>query len=241
MGITLTGNKVLVIRFNETITMTSTAASLKNAVKLSKNGDHLSPTYTGLALEDKVVTKKNTLEITFATQVNGDRLRIQIDKDALRDRVSNKNNLLTTAVFSADSTSPYINSIVKVSDKVIDRVFNIRFSERALIHSNALKDPEKLAELKSKITFTTNGNDASPTYNPLDTNDTLTFKNGVLTIRLANAINGTNNLFKFAAGAFKDLSGNLNAEMYTSLNDCITRCNFASDGWFDVQCHPRNK
>jgi hypothetical protein len=214
-SITLTGNKLLVVRFSETITMTGTAATLKNAVKLSTNGDAATPTYSALATADTVLTKKNTLEIKFATALNGDRLRVQVDKDALRDKVLNKNIVQTTPIFSADSTNPTLKSVVKVSDKV----FNFTFSEPTSIYSAVatMKDPEKLNALKAKITFASNGNSGSPTYNALATGDKLAFKKGVLTITLVNAISGPNNRFKFAAGSFADASGNQSAELTTSL------------------------
>jgi hypothetical protein len=213
-GISLTGNKLLVIRFNETVTMNSTAAALKNAVKISTNGDAATPTYNALAIADTVATKKNTIEIKFATALSGNRLRIQVGADAVRDKVANKNIEQQTVVFAADSTSPTIQSIVKVSDKV----FNIHFSEPTVIYSaTALKDTEKLTALKAKITLTSNGNVGTPTYVALALDDKLAFKKGVLTITLANAMTGANNRFRFAAGSFVDASNNLSAEITTAL------------------------
>lgn len=194
--------------------MTSTALALKNAVKISTNGDATTPTYNALATADKIATKKNTIEVTFAAALSGDRLRVQIAADAVRDKVMNKNAIQTSVVFAADSTSPVIKSVIKSSDKV----FNIRFSEPTVIYSaTVMKDLDKLNALKAKITLANNGNVASPTYNALASGDRLAFKNGVLTITLVDAITGANNRFRFAAGSFADASNNQSAELTTAL------------------------
>ncbi len=80
-----------------------------------------------------------------------------------------------------------------------------------------MKEAEKLTALKAKITLTSNGNVGTPTYAALAEEDKLSFKKGVLTITLVNAMTGANNRFRFAAGSFVDASNNQSAEYTTAL------------------------
>jgi hypothetical protein len=75
----------------------------------------------------------------------------------------------------------------------------------------------KLAALRAAIMLSTNANVASPTYTALSDVDSVDLNKGVLTIKLATALNGANNRIKIAAGIMNDIFGNTNGELTTSI------------------------
>jgi hypothetical protein len=208
-GLSISANKVITLKFNESVTISSTPAALKTAVKLATDGE----TFNGLVLADKVAASKNTLTITLATPISGEDNKIEVAADALKDGVGNKNLLITTSAMIADATGPAIASAKKTSEKVIA----ITFNETATIVSTSTKAPEQLAALKTKISLATNGNAGTPTYTPLGSGDSISYAKGVLTVTLGTALSGANNKLKIAAGALKDAAGVENADTTTSL------------------------
>jgi hypothetical protein len=121
--------------------------------------------------------------------------------------IGNKSLEITTPEIE-DISGPILNKVTLAPD---NKTITVTFDEEAFNTATGTKS-EKNNALKNAITLSSDGF----TYNALDTNDTTEIIKGVITIKLATALSGSNNRFRFAADSLRDLFTNKNGTLVTS-------------------------
>jgi hypothetical protein len=179
------------------------ATSLKAAFNI-KRGD---AAYTALSARDKVTISGRFIEVNLSQALTTNDNKIQIAADALKDLLGNKSAPIETPEIE-DGTGPILNKVTRLAD---NKTITIAFDEEAFNTATGTK-AQKLEALKNAITFAADGT----TFNALGTTDTVDIADNLLTIKLATALSGTNNKFKIASGAVRDLFLNTNSELTTS-------------------------
>jgi hypothetical protein len=150
--------------------------------------------------------------ITLGTAISGTQNRIRINTDALKDSFKNLNTMLETSLFAADEFGPvHLNTAkqVVVLAKSSNKSIAVKFNERVFNGSTATKPAERLAALKSAITYTLDADADSPTYVPLSTTDKITFRGKQLRITLSKSLPSDKKFrVKIAEGIIADQVGN---------------------------------
>ena len=210
-------NKVIQISFKDgalnAFSGPTRLSLLKAAVKFSTDGG---VNYAALAETDKVEllsgNKNGLMMITLATAISGTQNRVRINTDALKDSFKNLNTMLETSLFAVDEIGPiHLNTAkqVVVLAKSSNKSIAVNFNERVFNGSTATKPAERLAALKSAITYTLDADADSPTYVPLIAKDKITFRGKQLRITLSKSLPSDKKFrVKIAEGIIADQVGN---------------------------------
>ena len=206
----------LTLHFSEVVAMATTGANAKEIadrfranVQMAKGGG----AYAALGARDKLTVNGRTVEIMLATPLNSDNNRIKIAADSLKDLLGNLADEIETEEIDLDASGPLLSKVTLAPD---NKTIIIQMNEEAtgtVTGSRSVKE----AALRAAILLSTNANAASPTYTALTAADEVELVKGVLTIKLATALTGAHNRIKLSAGMMKDIFGNTNGALTTSV------------------------
>jgi hypothetical protein len=206
----------LSLLFSENIYMATAGAnpkeiteSFRAAIQFSKNaGD-----FVALDSRDKVMISGRTVDITFATALTTNDNKFKFATGALKDLLGNLSSGLETEEIDLDANGPILSKVQLAAD---NRTITILLNEEALITGTGTKKA-KLSALKAALQLTMNADEINPTFATLSPNDVVELNKNVLVIRLAEALNGANNQIKLNEGILKDIFGNTNGKLTTSV------------------------
>jgi hypothetical protein len=208
--------KVLTMQFSEKLYLATSGASAKEiadkfkaAVTFSRNGG----TFDALGARDKVIVSGRYVTITLTTLLSTNDNKIKIAASSLKDLIGNLTAEIITDEIDLDASGPILSKVTLGPD---NKTITIVMNEEASSITSGTK-AVKLAALRAAIQLSTNANAAIPTYTALSTIDSVDLNKGVLTIKLATALTGAHNRIKIAAGIMKDIFGNINGELVTSV------------------------
>ncbi len=203
--------KKVTFRFSERVYMATAGAkpadvatSFRNALTIKRG----SGSFVALNSKDKVTVSGRVVELALSNELSTNDNQVKFAVDALKDLLGNKSLEITSPEIE-DISGPILNKVTLGAD---NKTITILFDEEAFNAASGTK-AEKLTALKNAIKLATDG----ATYNALGTTDTVDLTKGVLTIKLANALNGASNRFQIGANALQDLFKIKNNTLTTSL------------------------
>ena len=206
----------LTLHFSEVVTMATSGVNAKEIadrfrenVQMARGGG----AYAALGARDKLTVNGRTVEIKLISPLSSDNNRIKIAENSLRDMLGNLAGEIETPEIDLDANGPILSKVTLAPD---NKTIIIQMNEEALGTTNGSRVVKK-ATLRAAIWLSTNANVASPTYTALTSVDDVELVKGVLTIKLATALTGAHNRIKLGAGIMRDIFGNTNGELTTSV------------------------
>ncbi|NQX58646.1 DUF7594 domain-containing protein [Paenibacillus qinlingensis] len=201
-------NKTIDLLFNERLTnATANPSTLKSAITIARDGSN----FVSLNGSDQVSLDGTKLTITLANRLSAAGAKFKIEANTLQDDGQNiLTNSVTTNALSYDVTAPDLNSVLQTDAQ--GKIFTVSANE-VLVSNMA-----NLADLKSAITFSTDGTNFLPlkigaTEND---NDTVAVTGGKLIVKRVSQLTGTTNKLRIASNTLKDAAGNVISNQYTS-------------------------
>ena len=208
--------KELTLQFSERVYMATTGANAKEitetfnaAITFSRDGG----SFQALNARDKVSLSGRSIKIKLLNPLTTNDNKIKIAADSLRDLIGNLAEEIETPEIDLDAKAPVLSKVTLAPD---NKTIVIQMNEETsgtVTGSKAVKT----AALRAAIQLSTNANAASPTYAALTAGDSVELQKGVLTIKLATALTGAHNRIRLGAGLMKDIFGNTNGELTTSV------------------------
>jgi hypothetical protein len=190
------------------------SASFKAAIQISRNASDVTPTYVGLGLKDKVTVGQRKITFKLYTPLTGSDNKITLPAEALKDLLGNTSLAIETPIIELDSQGPILKKVTLAKD---NKTITIVLNEEAFYVMTLGTKLQKLAALKAAISITADANSAVPTYSPLALADIIEMKKDTLTIKLSAPLSGDQNRIHIASEILKDLFGNTNLDLTTSI------------------------
>lgn len=186
-------NRELRLEFNEPVYAVEPGLpALKNAIRLSRNGEESIP----LGEEDMLTIADNTLIVTLAERLAEPGARLIVAGGSLQDKIGNRIAEPLVVDPDYDAASPVLSPAALLDET--NMVITVGADEELLLHveENALKSSVSLAE-------------DGHAFRALNEGEAVALTDGEVVVTLADRLEGSLNRIKIAEGTLKDGSGNL--------------------------------